>query len=154
MFRPGRQQQQEEGGLTEEVLHIRRVSRKTVGGNYVTFSVLVGVGDKKGSFGLGLAKATEVPIAIQKATKQARKHMIKANLNGATIPCDIDVKYGAAKILLKPAPPGTGLKAGSVVRQILSLIGVKDISAKLYGSSNRLNLSRAVFRAFEQMRQL
>ena len=139
--------------LQEEVLHIRRVSRKTVGGNRASFSVLVGVGDRKGTFGLGLAKAPEVPIAIRKATAQARKHLIKANLKGTTIPYDVDFKFKAVRILLKPAPPGTGLKAGSVVRQILSLAGVKDISAKLYGSSNRLNLSKALFMVFQQLKK-
>lgn len=139
--------------LGEQVLTIRRVSRKTPGGNAVSFSALVAVGNRKGSFGLGLASAAEVPIAINKAIRLAKKKMIKLELAGTTIPYDIEVKFKAAKILLKPAPVGTGLKAGSVLRQIMNLAGITDVSAKIYGSNNKINLSFAMYRAFERMQR-
>ncbi len=144
-------QQPEE--LQEKVLHIRRVSRKTPGGNYVTFSALVAVGDQKGKLGIGMAKALEVPIAIEKAEKQAKKKIIKIALKGTTIPYDIMVKYKAAKILLKPAPPGTGLKVGSVIRPLMELVGIKDLSGKIYGSANRISLSLAIYKALGELQK-
>lgn len=145
--------QKDPSDLMEELLHLRRVSRKTPGGNYATYSVLMGVGDGKGQFGIGMARATEVPIAISKATRQAKKNMIPVHMKGTTIPRDMDIKYKAAKILLKPAPPGTGLKAGSVLRQIMILAGIRDISAKLYGSGNKINVSYAVYHAFQSLHE-
>ena len=138
----------------EEVLQIRRVSKKTPGGNYITFSALVAVGDRKGRVGVGIAKATEVPPAIRKAAKQAEKSLITVPLKGTTIPHNISVKYKAAKILLKPAPVGTGLKVGSVVRKILGLAGVKDVSGKVIGSRNKIVNSYAVIKALKSLKKM
>lgn len=139
-------------GLMEKVLEIRRVSRKTVGGNYVSFSTLVAVGDGKGMVGLGMASALEVPAAIAKAARQARKHILRLKLEGTSIPYDITVKNNAAKILLRPAPKGTGLKVGGVIRPIMELVGIKDLSGKIYGSNNKTNLAYAVYNALLQFK--
>lgn len=147
------QQNVEQGGLVDKVLLLRRVSRKTPGGNYSTFSALVAVGDQKGSLGVGMAKALEVPQAIAKALRQAKKRMIKITLKGSTISKDIRVKYNAAQILLKPAPAGTGLKVGSVIKPIMELAGVKDLSGKSFGSNNKINLVHAVYKAFLELKR-
>lgn len=138
----------------ERILLIRRVSRKTTGGNVATYSVLIAVGDMKGGLGLGIASAGEVPIAIRKATKQAQKRIIRINLKNTSIPIDLKVKYGASKILLRPAPKGTGLKVGSVIRPMMELAGIKDLSGKIYGSNNKINLAYAVYKAFRMFKEL
>lgn len=140
-----------DSSLQEQVLHLRRVSRKVPGGNYVTFSALVAVGDGKGGLGIGLAKALEVPRAINKALVKARKKMITIKLNQGTIPYDLTVKYNATKLLLKPAPEGTGLKVGSVVRPLMEMAGIKDLSGKIYGSNNRINLTYAIYELFKKL---
>lgn len=140
--------------FSDKVLTLRRVSRKTPGGNYVSFSALVAIGDQKGSIGIGLSKALEVPQAIKKATAQAKKTMIKISLKGTSIPYDIKIKYKAAKIMLKPAPMGTGLKVGSVLRPILELVGIKDLSGKVYGSNNKINLAYATFEALKKIQKI
>jgi small subunit ribosomal protein S5 len=138
-------------GLQEKVLQIRRVSRKVPGGNYVSFSALVAVGDAKGNLGVGLAKALEVPKAINKALTQAKKRMIAVPMEGVTIPHDLKIKYNATRILLKPAPEGTGLKVGSVIRSLMELAGVKDLSGKIYGSNNKINLAQAIYETFKKL---
>jgi len=143
----------EEKKFEEEVLQVRRVSKKTPGGNYITFSALVVVGDKKGKVGVGLAKATEVPPAIAKAARQAQKAMIEVALKGTTIPHDVYIKYKAAKVYLKPAPVGTGLKVGSVVRKILELAGIKDVSGKIIGSRNKIVNAYAMIEALKSLKK-
>lgn len=140
-------------GIEEKVLLIKRVSKKTTGGNYISFTALVAVGDKKGKVGIGLQRGLEVPQAIRKAIKNARKHMIMVPLNKTTIPHEIKVKYKGSRIILKPAPEGAGLKAGSVVRSILSLSGVTNASAKILGSRNQLNNSYAVMKALTMLKK-
>ncbi|GIW62468.1 MAG: hypothetical protein KatS3mg090_0294 [Patescibacteria group bacterium] len=144
----------EEKKFDEQVLHIRRVSKKTPGGNYITFSALVAVGDKNHKVGIGIAKAVEVPAAIEKAVSRAKKNMVTVPLRGTTLISDILVKYKSAKIYFKPAPTGTGLKAGSVVRKILELGGVKDVSVKIIGSRNKLSNAYAVIKAFRNLNKL
>ena len=129
---------QEDKQFQEKVVKIRRVSKKTTGGNYVTFSALVVVGDKKGKVGIGLGRSLEVPPAIQKAISYAKKHMITVPMRNKTIPHEVRVKFKAARILLKPAPEGTGLKVGSVTRVILDLAGVENASGKIIGSRNQI----------------
>ena len=143
----------EEKKFEEEVLQVRRVSKKTPGGNYITFSALVAIGDRNGRVGVGLAKATEVPPAIAKAVRQAKKALIEVPLKGTTIPHDVFVKYKAAKIYLKPAPVGTGLKVGSVVRKILELAGVKDVSGKIIGSRNKIVNAYAMIEALKSLKK-
>lgn len=141
----------QESSSLEQVLLLRRVSRKVPGGNYVTFSALVAVGDGKGGLGIGLAKALEVPRAINKALVKARKKIVTIKLNKTTIPYDLVIKYNATKLILKPAPEGTGLKVGSVVRPLMELAGIKDLSGKIYGSNNRINLTYAIYELFKKL---
>lgn len=146
------EQKNEEKKIDERVLYIRRVSKKTQGGSYVTFSALVAVGDRKSQVGLGLGRGIEVPQAIQKAINYAKKHMIKVNLYNSTLPHEILLKYKAAKILLKPAPEGTGLKVGSVARVILDLAGVRNVSGKIIRSRNHVVNSYAVIEALKKLK--
>lgn len=144
-----RRPRENEDGIEEKVLLIKRVSKKTTGGNYISFTALVAVGDKKGSVGIGLQRGLEVPQAIRKAIRYARKRMVRIPVKNATIAHDIRVKYKGSSIILKPAPRGAGLKAGSVVRSVLSLAGVANASAKILGSRNQLNNAYATMKAIE-----
>lgn len=143
---------QEDKQFQEKVVKIKRVSKKTTGGNYVTFSALVVVGDKKGKVGIGLGRSLEVPPAIQKAISYAKKHMITVPMRNKTIPHEVRVKFKAARILLKPAPEGTGLKVGSVTRVILDLAGVENASGKIIGSRNQIVNTYAVMKALKLLR--
>ena len=138
--------------MEEKVLLIRRVSKKIPGGNYVTFSALVAVGDGHGRVGVGLGRALEVPPAIQQAIAQAKKRMVKVPIYRSTLPHSIVLKYKAAKILLKPAPEGTGLKVGGVARTILDLAGVYNASGKLIGSRNQVVNAYAVIEAIKKLK--
>ena len=140
-------------GIEEKVLLIRRVSKKTSGGNYVTFSALVAVGDGKGRVGIGMGRGLEVPLAIRKAISKARKHMIDVPIYNNTLPHEIYLKEKAARIFLKPAPEGTGLKVGSVVRVILELCGIKDASGKIIGSRNKIINSYAVIKMLKNLKK-
>lgn len=146
------QYRQEDKQYQEKVVKIKRVSKKTTGGNYVTFSALVVVGDKKGKVGIGLGRSLEVPPAIQKAISYAKKHMINVPIRNKTIPHEVRVKFKAAKILLKPAPEGTGLKVGSVARVILDLAGVENASGKIIGSRNQIVNTYAIMKALSLLR--
>ncbi len=139
--------------IIEHVLLIRRVSKKVVGGNYVTFSALVVVGDKKGKVGFGLGRGLEVPPAIQKAIAYAKKHMVDVPMKKNTIAHEIRLKYKAALILLKPAPEGTGLKVGSVARVILDTAGIYNASGKIIGSRNQVVNAYAVMKALQMLRK-
>lgn len=142
----------EEQKIEEKVLVIKRVTKKIPGGNYVTFSALVVVGDKKGKVGIGLGRALEVPPAIQKAISYAKKHMIEVPIVNGTLPHEISLKFKAAKILLKPAPEGTGLKVGSVARVLLDLSGVNNASGKIIGSRNQIVNTYAVIEALKRLK--
>jgi len=146
------QYRQEDKEYQEKVVKIRRVSKKTTGGNYVTFSALVVVGDRKGKVGIGLGRSLEVPPAIQKAISYAKKHMINVPMKNKTIPHEVRVKFRAARILLKPAPEGTGLKVGSVARVILDLAGVENASGKIIGSRNQIVNTYAIMKALSMLR--
>ncbi len=142
---------QEEKEFEERVVEVNRVSKKTKGGNRISFSVLTVIGDKKGRVGVGLGRAPDVVSAIKKGFKQARKTLIEVSMKGTTIPHEVRVKRGAAKILLKPAPPGTGVKAGGSVRVVVEAAGVKDIVSKILGSNNRINNVYATFEALKRL---
>ncbi|GAB4219041.1 MAG: 30S ribosomal protein S5 [Candidatus Microgenomates bacterium] len=143
------EEKQEEKKIEERVLLIRRVSKKIPGGNYITFSALVAVGDKKGRVGIGIGRSLEVPPAIQKAINYAKKHLVEVPIVNKTLPHEISLKFKAAKVLLKPAPEGTGLKVGSVARTILDLAGVENASGKIIKSRNQIANTYAVIKALE-----
>ena len=146
-------QNQEEKKFEEKILMVRRVSKKIPGGNYISFSALVAVGDRQGQVGIGLGRALEVPPAIQKAINYAKKHLIKVPLFKKTLPHKIKIKYKAAKILLKPAPEGTGLKVGGVARLILEVAGVENASGKILGSRNKIANAYAVIKALKSLKK-
>lgn len=138
--------------LNDKLIHINRVAKVMKGGKRLRFSALVVSGDGNGHVGIGLGKASEVPLAIKKAGVTARKNLIKVPLARATIPYEVKVKLGAAQVLLKPAAPGTGVIAGGSVRAVLEAAGVKDILTKSLGSSNRINVARATMFALSQLK--
>jgi small subunit ribosomal protein S5 len=138
--------------LTDKLLYVNRVAKVVKGGKRLSFSALVVSGDGNGHVGVGLGKANEVPIAINKAGASARKNLITVPLDGATIPHEIKVKMGAAKILMKPAAPGTGIIAGGSMRSVLELAGVKDILTKSLGTPNKTNVARATILALSKLR--
>lgn len=135
----------------EKVVQVNRVSKKTRGGNKISFSVLVVVGDRKGRVGVGLGKANDVSSSIAKAVDYAKKHLIRVPLRGTTIPHDVRVKRGAAEVLLKPAPVGSGVIAGGAVRAVVEAVGIKDISSKVLGTKNQAS---NVYASLEALRQL
>lgn len=137
----------------EKVLYVNRCSKVVKGGRKFSFSALILVGDGKGRVGYGFAKANELTDAIRKGGELARKAMTSYELEGTTIPHEIIVHWDGATVLLKPAPPGTGVVAGSKVRAILEMAGIKDVMAKNLGSSNPLNMVKATFKALESLRR-
>jgi len=139
--------------LSEKLIHINRVAKVVKGGKHLRFSALVVVGDGNGHVGIGMSKAKEVSQAIQKAGTVAKKNLLKIPLAGTTIPHEIMVKFGAAKVLLKPATPGTGVIAGGSIRAVLEAAGVKDILTKSLGSSNPINVVKATMLALSQLRE-
>lgn len=136
----------EESAFEEKVLYINRCSKVVKGGRKFSFSALILIGGE-GLVGYGFAKANEVSDAIRKGTESAKRNMISFEMDGTTIPHDVEVEWDGARVLLKPARPGTGVVAGSMVRAVLEMAGVKDVVAKSLGSSNPMNLVRAVFLA-------
>jgi len=138
----------------EKVIQISRVSKKTKGGNQIGFSALMVVGDRKGQVGVGLGKAPDVAAAIRKGIKKAKKRMISVPLDGTTIPFSIDIKKGAGKVLLKPAPRGSGVIAGGPVRSVVEAAGIRDISSKIHGSQNKASSVHATFAALKEISRL
>ena len=138
----------------EEVIQIDRVTRVVKGGRRLRFRATVVVGNHKGKVGVGIGKSTEVQGAIQKAISQAKKSLIVVPMVGQTIPHRVQVKFKAAKLLLMPACPGTGLIAGGPLRKVLELSGVKDILSKSLGSNNRLSNSQAAIMALSKLKNI
>ena len=138
--------------LQEQLVVLNRVSKTVKGGRIARFAAIMVVGDGHGPVGFGLGKAAEVPDAIRKGIEDAKKNLIKVSLNGSTIPHDVIGEYGAGKVLLKPAGPGTGIIAGGTVRTILTLAGIKNIRAKCLRSTNPTNVVKATFEGLRALR--
>ncbi len=151
---PHHNRQREPKEFEEKVIQVNRVSKKTKGGNKIGFSVLVVVGDRQGRVGVGLGKGPDVLSSIQKASRRAKKNLIKVPLVKGTIPFLIETKKGAAKVLLKPAPEGTGVIAGGAVRAVVEAAGIRNIVSKILGSSNQASNVYATFDALNRIRQI
>lgn len=149
--RPGREKEKSE--FDSNILDLARVTRVTEGGKHMSFRALVVVGDRKGRVGFGVEKGKDVQIGVDKATRQAKKNLIKVPMINETIPHAVYMKYKAAKIMLKPAPKGSGIIAGGAVRVVLDLAGVPNVSSKIIGKTkNKITIIKATFEALKALR--
>jgi len=146
-----REDRGDDSGIESAVVRIYRCSKVVKGGRTFSFGALVVAGDRKGNVGIGYGKANEVPPAVEKATKDARKQMVKVNLKGSTIPHQVKGTSGASTVVLAPARPGTGVTAGKSVRPCVELAGITDILTKAYGSTSPKNLVKATMAALSQL---
>lgn len=149
--RKGGRRDEERDEMDERVVHIARTSKVLKGGRRFAFRAVLVVGDQNGRVGVGVGKAREVPDAIRKASERARKNMVSVPLLGTTIPHQVESSFGAGRVLLKPASPGTGVIAGGGVRAVVEACGVKDILSKSLGSDNILNVVQATFVALQDL---
>lgn len=148
---PPKKKAMEKKEFEEEVLQVDRVTRVVKGGRRLSFRVTVVIGNRKGKVGVGIGKANEVTIAIQKGVSQAKKRLLQIPIVKDSIPFPVKVKFKASKFLMMPASEGTGLKAGSSARKILELAGIKNILSKRMGSGNRINLAKATMLGLEEL---
>lgn len=154
MYTNRRYDNQEVKEFSETVVQINRISKKTKGGNQIRFSALVVIGDKKGRVGIGLSKAGDVRNAIQKAISAAKRKLVTVPIKGTTIPYSVKEKFSAAKVILKPAPPGSGIIAGGPMRVVLDAAGIKDASGKILGTKNKISNVYATLKALETISAL
>lgn len=143
---------EENDGLEKKMLGVRRVSKTVKGGRVIGFAGLILVGDKKGRVGMGTAKAKEVPMAAAKAEKAAKKNMINVPIVNGTVPYEAVGKFSTTRVIILPSKPGTGIIAGGAARAVFELAGYTDITAKIHGSTNKINTVRATLNALKNMR--
>lgn len=152
--RGGRRGEQVRDEFDQVILDLARVTRVMAGGKRMRFRACLAIGDRKGKVGVGIAKGADVQLAISKATNDAKKHMIRViTTESGTIPHELRIRNRSAQLLLKPAPSGTGVIAGSVVRQILELAGVRDVVAKMLGTNNKVNNAQTLMDALARLRK-
>ena len=144
--------EREQSEYVEKLVALNRVSKTVKGGRVAKFAALMVIGDEKGNVGFGTGKAAEVPEAIRKGIEDAKKHMIKVNLSNTTIPHEVTGEFGAGRVLLKPAAPGTGIIAGGPVRAVMEAVGIKDIRAKCLRSNNPQNVVSATFEGLKALK--
>ena len=149
-FQPKVADEGRDDGLREKMIQVNRVTKVVKGGRIMGFAALTVVGDGDGRVGMGKGKAREVPLAVQKAMDQARRNMVKVSLKNGSVHHNIRGEHGAAKVLLAPAPAGTGIIAGGPMRAVFEVMGITDIVAKSLGSSNPYNMVRATFDALNK----
>lgn len=147
-----RDQSEDSGGLESTTVGIFRTSKTVKGGRNFSFAALVVVGDRQGNVGIGYGKGPGVPAGIEKAQKDAKKNMFKVHLNGGTIPHEVNGRFQASSVRLIPAAPGTGVIAGGTVRAVLEMAGVQDCLTKAFGSTNQINLCKAVIEGLQALR--
>ncbi len=150
--RDNRRPEKVSDGLEKRMVSLNPITKVTKGGKTMRYDALMVVGDKNGKVGIGLAKANDVTMAIEKATLVAKKHMISVCIDDTTIPHDIIGKFGTTKVIMMPSPEGKGIIAGGAVRDVVELAGIKDITTKLYGSNNPVNCVKATFEGLKALR--
>lgn len=139
-------------GIDKKMVNVNRISKTVKGGRKMRFNAIVVAGDRNGRVGVGMGKATEVTLAIEKASVDAKRHMVKIDISGTTIPHEVVGEFETTKVLLMPAREGNGVIAGGKVRDVVELAGIKDITTKLYGSNNPVNCVKATFDGLMKLR--
>lgn len=149
-----KRREKEDNGFEDRVVAIKRVTKVVKGGRNMRFSALIVIGDEKGRVGMGMGKAVEIPEAIRKAVEDAKKHLVTVPIVGTTIPHEVIGKYGTGKVVLMPAPEGSGVIAGGPARAVIESVGIKDIVTKSYGTNNPINVVKATIEGLSRLKTI